>query len=72
MAATETADAATKEIEVSLAKKVKIRGVLKGKATKLRNRVSEQLEDETSGCILLERQNSNNSTKDGILEKAGR
>ena len=36
------------DIEASLAKRIKKRGVLRGSATKLRNRVSERLEDETA------------------------
>ena len=34
-----------KEIEVSLAKKIKIRGSMRGAATKLRNRIGERLAD---------------------------
>ena len=36
------------DIEASLAKRIKKRGALRGSATKLRNRVSERLEDETA------------------------
>ena len=36
-----------KAIEVSLAKKIKIRGSLRGAATKLRNRIGERLADGT-------------------------
>ena len=36
-----------KAIEVSLAKNIKIRGSLRGEATKLRNRISERLADGT-------------------------
>ena len=35
-------------IEASLAKRIKKRGALRGSATKLRNRVSERLDDETA------------------------
>ena len=37
----------SEEMEVSLAKKIKIRGALRGAATKLRYRISERLEDGT-------------------------
>ena len=36
-----------KEIEVSLAKKIKIRGSIRGAATKLSNRIGERLVDGT-------------------------
>ena len=39
---------AGKDIEASLAKRIKKKGTLRGSATKLRNRVSERLEDETA------------------------
>ena len=40
-------------IEASLAKRIKKRGALRGSATKLRNRVSERLDDETAPAVMF-------------------